>query len=286
MIMRLALRRTALIGQLQIKIMKTELYTNCSLVRIPIKAGVTEYHFPMNVDWANRKIDKIVFPTLYCSTPGQTCLDPVDGTTPTMLIGTVVPELYVDLYSTDNREIMHHVKVPTSLTQATNPILRIDTKLDLQLCRLFFTEAPTNDETLLAYVFYGTRDEEYYDLPKKSVTAVFELQANEQKSFQSIINDYVRALPGKVQGVIAWSCYDAPAYITLRDRDLTYQMQHIPTQLCAPARLEYNYFIDTYIPSFPKQMFLLNDLDIDFDNSYIREACGVNGTQKITFYYS
>ena len=267
--------------------MKTELYTNCSLVRIPIKAGVTEYHFPMNTDWAQRKVDKIVFPTMGFSSSQNYCLDPVDGTTQVMPIGVIVPELYVDLYSTDNREIMHHVKVKGTMTECVYPQLRVDAKLDLQLCRLFFTDAPTQDITLLAYVFYGTREEEYYDLPKKSVTCTFPLAANEQKSFREIINDYVRALPGKIQGIIAWSFIDAPAYLTLRDRDLTYQMQDVTTYLCPPAQLDLNMlYYDVTIPAVERKIFLVNDLDIDFDNSYIREACGVSGTQTITFYYS
>lgn len=252
--------------------MKTELYTNCSLVRIPIKAGVTEYHFPMNVDWAKRKIDKMLF-----LQPLSQCLDPVDGVSNVTTTG--VNNAFVDLYSADGREIVHNVSAG-QMTNTDNNALTIDAQLDLQLCRLFYTVAPTADQTLLVYVFYGTRTEEYYDLPKKSVTAVFPLQANEQKSFQEIINDYVRALPGRIQGIVAWNT-TAAAYITLRDRALTYMMTDIHTDLCRHSTRS------PYPHSYAqKQPFLLNDLDIDFDNSFIREARGINGTQTITFYFN
>lgn len=253
--------------------MKTELYTNCSLVRVPIKAGVDEYYLPQNVDWANRKIDRMII----CA-PKAACTDPIDGVTPVMDVATI-KDLYVNLYDAQNREIMHDVSWEQLANHNNNPI-RIDAQLNLSLCRLYFTTAPAADATLLIYVFYGTRTEEYYDLPKKSVTAQFDLDADQEMTFQELINTYVHALPAKIKGIICWDSTDAPLFITLRDYALTYQMANIHTELMRPDLCNVNAM------SSQAALFLLNDLDIDFDYSHVRNAQGsaVTGL-KITFLY-
>ena len=68
--------------------MKAILYRNIDLLRIPIKAGVKEYYFPQNVDWANSKIDRIAV-----CIPDAPCNDPMDGTTPVLSLGDMT-----DLY--------------------------------------------------------------------------------------------------------------------------------------------------------------------------------------------
>ena len=251
--------------------MKAELYTNCALVRVPIKAGVEEYYLPQNVEWADQVIDKMII----CA-PDSACTDPVDGVTPVML-KTDIADCYVNLYDAQNREIMHDVSFE-QIWHKNNNVIRVDAQLNLSLCRIYFTNAPAQDMTLLLYVFYKTRTEEYYDLPKKSVTAVFPMAANEELSLQYIINTYVHALPGKIQGIIVWT-WGEPVWITLRDYDYTYQMANIHSELC---RADYN----SGTPEDSQaQLFLLNDLDIDFDYSHIREAAGQQTTQKITFLY-
>lgn len=253
--------------------MKTELYTNVSLVRIPIKTGISEYHLPQNVEWAGKKIEKllIVAPTL-------ACIDPVDGQTPVMTVADVA-NLYIELYDSNDRELMHDVSAE-QLLHLNNQQLRVDAALNLALCRLYFTQAPAADGTLLLYAFYGTRTEEYYDLPKKSITVEFPMAANEQMTLQEVINTYAHALPAKIQGIICWDAASNPAYLALRDYKLTYQMANVHTELCRPdAAASYAY--DTQAA-----LFLLNDLDINFDYSYIRNAKNAACTQKITFLFS
>ena len=251
--------------------MKAELYTNVALVRVPIKAGQDEYYLPQNVDWAQQKIDKMVV----CA-PVVGCIDPVDGITP-VAQDTDIADLYINLYDADNREIMHDVSVE-NIVHVNNNVLRVDAALNLSLCRIYFTTSPAQDMTLLLYVYYQTRTEDYYELPNKSVTAVFDLAANEEKSFRDIINTYVHALPAKIRGIIVWTSSE-PVWITLRDYAYTYQMANIHSDLCRPDMAAASAW-DTQAA-----LFLLNDLDIDFDYSHIREAAGQQTTQKITFLY-
>lgn len=252
--------------------MKAELYTNCSLVRVPIKAGTTEYYLPQNVEWADRKIDKMVI----CA-PTMTCVDPMDGVT-NVIDASSINDLYINLYDSDNMELMHDVSFEQILHRNNNT-LRVDAKLNLSLCRVYFTTPPAADATLLLYVFYGTRTEEYFDIPNKSVTVVVPLVPNEQKSFRDILDYYVHSIPSRIKGIICWDAENNPAWLTLRDYDLTYQMANVHTELARPNKNGGS------AADSQAALFLVNDLDIDFDYSYIREAAGQYSYPKLTFLY-
>lgn len=252
--------------------MKTELYKNCCLVRVPIKAGVEEYYLPQNVEWAAQDVDKIVI-----CTPYRVCVDPIDGKTPVVDI-SLIQDMYVSLYDADNREIMHDVSFE-QLLHRNNNVIEIHRKLNLKQCRLTFTTAPVADAILLLYVYYGGKSVEDYETPKKSVSVTFPLAANEELSLQDVINTYVHALPGKIKGIIAWDAFNNPAWLTLRDYKLSYQMANICTELCRPDMNNGTAY------DSQAQLFLLDDIDIDFDYSHIREAAGQSSTQKITFLF-
>ena len=249
--------------------MKTDIYTNCSLVRVPIKAGVSEYSFPQNVDWAERVVNRIA---VCC--PQAAVNDPVDGVTP-VLSASDVKDLFFTLYDDKNNEIMHDVSYEQIL-HLNNAPLRIDAKLNLSLCRLAFTSAPAQDYTLLLYVFFQTRTEDYFDAPRKNVSVTFDLDADEQISLQEIINTYVHALPARIKGMIFWNAETDPSWITLRDYQQTYRMTNIHSEMARP---------DMQGAIAQANVFWLNDLDIDFDNSYIRNAQSSQNTQKITFFF-
>lgn len=247
--------------------MKTNLYTNCSLVRLQIQAGVSDYYLPQNMDWAEAKVDKIVV-----CTPERACKDPIDGVTPIITDG--LKNCFFSLYDSENNEIMHDVSIE-QLSYKNNNGLDVNAALNLSLCRFYFTTAPTEDATMLLYVFYQTRMEDYYEMPDCSVTVTFSLAPNEQKSFRDIINYYIHAIPQRVKGVVCWNAEEYPIWMTLRDYDLTYQMSNIHSAMMrSPMNADEQYYT-----------FLLNDLDIDFDYSNVREAAGIESTQKITFLY-
>ena len=254
--------------------MKTELYTNCELLRVPVKAGAEEVYLPQNVDWVNRKIEKLIV----CA-PDMACIDPIDGVTPVMDVNTLLGlNCYVSLYDADNNELMHDVSVEQLLHYNNHP-LYVNAKLNLSQCKLSFMTAPAADATILMYIFYTTRTEDYFDFPKRSITCTFPLAANQELTLQEIINTYVHALPAKIEGIICWNAATDPAYLSLRDYALTYQMANIHTEM---MRDDMN---NGFATDCQAAVFLLNDLDIDFDYSHIREAAGQNSTQKITFLY-
>ena len=252
--------------------MKAEFYTNCSLVRIPIKTGIQDYYLPQNVEWADRKIEKMIV----CA-PVKACTDPIDGVTPVVTLSEI-ENLYFSLSDSDNREIMHDVAADNLSHRNNNP-LRIDAQLNLSLCHMYFTSAPAADATLLLYVFYQTRREDDAELPLRTMSVAVPLTANQELSFRDIINFTIHEIPDTVKGVIFWDSETAPAYVTLRDHDLTYQMTDIHSEMMRPDMGATDAF------NTQAALFLLNNLDIDFDYSRIREAAGQASTQRITFLY-
>ena len=247
--------------------MKATLYRNIDLVRIPIKAGVSEYYLPQNVDWANEHIDRIAI----CMPENGDYLDPVDGVTPIYSNGQGDShDAYVSLYNADEKEVMHEVYFDNLLSCNNHPVV-VDDVLNLSLCRINFTQTPTADATLLVYVYWGGRVEEDYDMPNNSVTAVF----------QELINQYIHALPGRVKGITVWDAEQTPIYMTLRDHKLTYILQSVCAELARPA----DYVFGNTARDMQEHPLLLDNLDIDFDYSRIRNASANDIDVKLTFYF-
>lgn len=257
--------------------MKATLYRNIDLVRIPIKAGVSEYYFPQNVDWANERIDRIAI----CMPEAGGYLDPVDGVTNVYSESNGDShDAYVSLYNADEKEVMHEVYFDNLLSCNNHPVV-VDNVLNLSLCRINFTQTPSADATLLVYVYWGSRVEEDYDMPNNSVTAVFPLAANTQITFQELINQYIHALPGRVKGITVWDAEQTPIYMTLRDHKLTYILQSVCAELARPA----DYVFGNSAVVMQEHPLLLDNLDIDFDYSRIRNASANDIDVKLTFYF-
>lgn len=252
--------------------MKTTLYKNIELVRIPVKAGISEYYFPQNVSWADKCIERIV-PVI----PNQACVDPMDGVTPVM-DKSLYKDLFFNIYSADQNELFHAVSLEQIVHDNNNPLC-LNSKLDLSLCSLYFTDAPATDCTLLLYVYWGNKEVETDDLPERSVTVEFTLQAGEEINFQDIIQQYIHALPAKVKGVLFWNAKTSPAYFTLRDYKLTYMLQNLHSELAMP-QMNYGAAYDT---QFAPMLF--DSIDINFQYSHIRNCGASAAVQRITILY-
>ena len=252
--------------------MKATLYKNIELVRIPVKAGVREYYFPQNVSWAAETIERIV-PVI----PNKPCVDPMDGSTPVM-DRSLYKDLFFNIYSADQKELLHAVSAEQLFHLNNNPIA-LNSKLDLSLCNLYFTDDPTTDCTLLLYVYHGNREVETETAPERSITVEFELQAGEEINFQSIIQTYIHALPAKVKGVMFWNAITAPAYFTLRDNGLKYMLQNIHSELARPIMNGGAAYDTQLAPMY------FDNIDINFQYSHIRNCGSTAAVQKITILY-
>lgn len=251
--------------------MKATLYRNIELVRIPVKAGVAEYYFPQNVSWADCKIDKIV-----ACIPDTACVDPMDGSTPILTTGDAL-DLYFNIYSADQKELLHAVSAEQLWHRNNNPIA-LNSKLDLSLCNLYFTTDPAQDMTLLLYVYHDSKVCEC-EMPENSVTVEFPLEAGQEINFQRIIQDYIHALPAKVKGIQFWSAVGSPAYFTLRDTALRYVLQNLHCELARPI-MNGGSAEDTQAASM-----LFDNIDINFLYSHIRNCGSATAVQKITILY-
>ena len=252
--------------------MKTILYKNIELLRVNIKQGETEYYFPQNVSWSEECIERIV-PVI----PDQPCVDPMDGSTPVM-DKSLYKDLYFNIYSRDQKELLHAVSAEQLVHTNNNPIV-LNSKLDLSLCNLYFTTAPAQDCTLLIYVYHGNKEVETDELPERSISFSFELQPGEEINFQQIIQTYIHALPANVKGLMLWNAKSAPAYITLRDYKMTYMLQNLHSELARP-NMNGGTAADTQLSPM-----YFDDIDINFQYSHIRNCGASAAVQKITILY-
>lgn len=253
--------------------MKARLHRNIDFVRIPIQAGVSEYYLPQNVAWAEKKIDEII--VVAPSIAGT--LDPVDGQSIVMDRANL-SDLYFNLYSADENELTHDMSYEQIL-HINNYRIPVNEVLSLVTSRLYFTTAPTSDFTLLLYVIYDSKIVDDFDVPQRSVTVEFPMLANEQIDLRYILNTYLHAIPKTLKGIICWNAETAPAYITLRDYALTYNIRDAHSELMRPDMNGGTAYGSQLHP------FYTDSLDIDFDYSHIRNAQNAPCTQKITFMY-
>lgn len=252
--------------------MNAKLLRNIDLVQINIQAGVSEYYFPKNVDWNGQVVDKLLLVA-----PSADMLSPIDGTTP-VLKASEVQNMYVDLYTVENRDLTHSLSHEQILYTNDHPY-KPGVKLSLELSRIYFTEEPQQDGCLLLYVFWGGRDVECVEQSQRNITVEFDLAANQQISFRDLINTYAHVYGDKIRAISVWNAEDAPVYLTLRDYQLSYIMRDVCSVLFRPLTM------GATAADCQVEHAYLDSIDIDFDYSYIRNACNEACTQRITFEY-
>lgn len=248
--------------------MKATLYKNVDLVQIPLEKGVTEYFFPSNVDWSNKRVDKLVFVGAGASTD---MVSPMDGITP---VYTALDNIYLSIYSSDNIELLHDLLVRNLDAKANYPVL-LNSKLNLQVCRIHLQNEISGTAVLLCYVFYESKTCDNYELPKKSVTTHFALAAGEKRTFREIIDTYIHALPAKVKCITSWGT-PGGCYLTLRDHKLEKVFNSITDILLRPQTA-----VQAQVCPF-----FVDDLDIDFDYSFVQNSSSTQQADiTLTFNY-
>lgn len=252
--------------------MKATINKNIDLVQINIAAGTDEYYLPKNVDWNGRTIDRIVL-----AAPTASVVSPIDGTTH-VLTRSEIKDLYFDLYDGNDAELTHGLSFEQILHTNNNPWLP-KKQLSLNLSRMYFTTTPQTSGCILLYVFYGSQEVEDIEFPRKSITVEVNLAADEQKSFQEIINTSIHAIDQRVRGIMVWDADTAPVYLTLRDHQLSYILNSVYSGLLRPIMRKNN------AEATQIHAALFDAIDIDFDYSFIRNAGSVATKQIITFEY-
>lgn len=247
-----------------------ELINNIDIVQINTKQGTDEYYFPKNVNWRERKIDKILL-----ALPDTTLLSPIDGQT-NVLTKSQVSNLYFDLFSADDHQIARNLAYTNILSDNNHP-LRIGECLSLNLSRLYFTTTDIPTGCLLLYIYYGTKESD--EIPTtKSITVKVDLAANGRLSLQDIVDNYIHIQPNKVKGVMVWDRQN-PCYLTLRNQRNDRVLNNVLSTLCAPP-LQGTDASNTQ--AFP---FRLDNIDIDMLNSFVQNATDSDIVQTITFNY-
>lgn len=258
-----------------------KLYKNIDLVQINVKAGVSEYFFPRNVDWSDKVIEKLV---VYAPESGAGELSPIDFQN-YIVDRDVYTNVYFDLYNAESVEIAHGLSAQ-SIVHTNNYPIEIREKLSLQLSRIFFSKAPVQDGCILIYVFYDNTEAEC-DMPQKSVTVDVTVETGKDVWFKDFIDTYIYAQGKMLKGIDVWNVSGGGShdeFITLRDRNYRTVIKLLPVTMCRPQKAVPADFTAEYTQVHP---MYLDNVDIDFANSFIRKS-GDNPDPvnlKITLYY-
>ena len=251
------------------------LTNNIDIVQINIRQGVDEYYLPKNVNWRERRVDKIVL----ALAPGDvTMLSPIDGQTQVL---NAVEDLYFDLYSADDTQIARNLYY-ANLLHTNNNVLPINKQLNLNLCRLYFTTPPEEDGCILLYIYYDGKQTSEVEPAQKSITVSVPLAANGKMSLQDIVDNYIYMQPAKIKGVYMWNWQSSPAYLTLRYADGIHVLNSISSSLCRPPMYD---GVDHTSEKTQLHSLLLDNIDIDMLNSFVRNAQDAAVTVEITFLY-
>lgn len=250
--------------------MKLQFYKNIDVVQINIKEGVSEYYFPQNVDWADKKIDKML---VYATNEQTDSYSPFDSQT-LITDWSGFKNVYLDLYKEDNTQIAYSLAAQNIFYTNNNP-LEINSKISLQLSKLYFTEVPDSDACVLIYVFWDTKYIETDDIPNRSVTINVPLVVGKDIILSEVIDTYIYGQSKKIKGIIFWqppiSWFNA--FLTLRDRNNKTVVKCLPLEFCRPPmglpEVYHGEPISFQTQRLQKDSLYLDCADIDFDNSTI-----------------
>ena len=269
-----------------------KIYKNIDVVQINLQDGVAEYFLPKNVDWENKVIDKIV---VYA--PGYQMLErsPITGVTP-IADKEFIRNLYFDFYNEDGDAIVHNLSL-SSLIYTNNNVVEINSKLSLQLSRIFAAGELSEDGggCVLLYVYYGSKEIEDFEIPQKSVTVNFEIQEGTEIPLSDVIDTYIHAQGKKLKGIYSWGKRGGKSglFLTLRNRNFETIVKDFPLEMCqAPMGVNYSFDSDAFYSKAERVQihpFYLDNEDIDFANSTIKSTKVFNTEQvysvTLTFLY-
>lgn len=257
-----------------------KLLKNIDVVQINIKEGVAEYFIPKNVDWANQVIEKIA---VYATNHDTEEYSPIDGVTP-ILDREALASVYFDIYNADEQEIAHNLNAQNLLYTNNNPV-EINSKISLQLSRVFWATTSPVDGCILLYVQYASKEVEDYQEPQKSVTIDFEMKYGSEIKLSDVIDTYIHAIGCKIKGILHWGGLGkgVGTFMTLRNRNFKTIVKHLPLNFCRPPMGE-AYFDGGELPAERVQAntLYLDSEDIDFANSTIVNTDPSERSFKVT----
>lgn len=252
-------------------------YQNISLCQINVEAGKREYYFPKNANWAGKKICKIM---LKASIRDFGEISPIDGSTVLNCSNFNMGDFYFDIYNDKGDNVMHYVGM-SDITLDTNYPIELNHVVNLETSRILFVNNPQQAGALLFYFFYEA-SERPYEEPKENITVQFDVPAKQRISFQNIIEKYIYAQNKNVSAITVWNgeAYDFnTGFITLRDTTGKLAHENLPTYMLRPQRPVAGNV------HFLSNRIWLDNIDLDFDNSFVFNSLSTDQHYIVTFYY-
>lgn len=251
-------------------------YQNISLCQINVKQGQSEYYLPMNANWREKKVEKIV---VYAHDVNIGVKSPIDNQGTLDRVG--VENLYFDLYNTAGENVIHNIHA-WDLLDLNNYPIEIGQQLSFDLSRLFFTQAPATDGALMLYIFYN-ETEASPEEATENVTVEFDVPSQTQVSFLYVIEHYLYAASKGVRAITVWNdkavYYYNSGFITLRDTTGKLAHEQLPTYFFRPVGYPVSGepILRNHIP--------LDCVELDFNNSFMYNPHAATIHYIVTFYY-
>lgn len=254
-------------------------YQNIALCQINVVAGKQEYYLPKNTNWLGKKISKIVVYTPQDNLFGQ-IVSPVDGVQ--VFTDSYIGAMYFDLYNSQGESIWHNVSAYQA-TAYSNYSLEVQSELNYELSRIYFTTAPATSGAVMLYLFYGETDA-LADEEQENVTVQFTVPARQSVTLQNVIERYMYARAKGVRSIVIWNNrypqHWHGGFVTLRDKAGVFCHENIPTFMLRPQQEP----ADGAIPFLAHKM-PLDVVELDFNNSEIFNSLRTDQEYTVTFYY-
>lgn len=244
------------------------IYNNFDLVQINLGSD-NKYYLPESVDFAGKKINNIMILT---ARSGQTTGSPFDQRT--LVDESELQNFYVELYNSDGVKIKQNLSA-LNLDIRTNAKYEIDSILSLKLSNINYVGSTTFvDKCILMYVSYLEKKSDDIELSNRQLNITI-TTSDDVVKLSDYVDEYLRRIDAKVKAI---ECFYNPGvafYLDLRvENDKVFRM--------IPGDLLFSNGIGLGIKNQP---CFVNDLDIDFKNSYLYKAVAGSITVNISLYY-
>ncbi|MGM9818823.1 MAG: hypothetical protein ACI30B_07585 [Paludibacteraceae bacterium] len=241
-----------------------QIKSNIDLLQLDFNSRGEDVFFPESVNFRGKKIDTITIVTAYSGFEKS----PFDNRE--LLTADNLKNVYIDLYDKSGHIIAQNLNASTLSPYGVKTIT-INRELNLKLSAVRYVGTDYDNKCCLVYVSYADKESDVDELPLMSVAVDVRIAAGEKVKLSDYISDYFVHSGKKIKAIETWNTY--PFYLDLRLNN-----NHV-------MRMLHSSLFDFHSYGEHTQPFLVDDLDVDFRNSYIYNPTESDLTCILTLYY-
>lgn len=253
-----------------------KVYNNIEILQVDFTGDTDRIYFPQNSKIQGKKINSVCF--FYKGANDQ--LNWISPLTLNPIIDeAIAAKMFCDIVNDDKEILQHNIPVTANSIIANN-VIEVNDIIDLELCQLRYVGDLTDlvGKSMLIYVFYDDIivDDDIIG-EYQSVTVTIPITSIEPIQLSDYIDDYIIANKKTIKKIETVS-YDASFYVDLQDFGGR-SFRYLPSKRLLRPSIFKNIT--------PNNAILLNDFNLDFNNSYVVAASTDNIGKSIvlTFYF-